>query len=190
MSERLEHDLASWMNDVHVDPERVERLRSVALPARRGWFTGGLRVASSMASVALVLVIGAFAIARIGGGAGAPRPPDPAVFAGDDRFAKCGLSSSDQAAAAFEMKHAADYLSHLPKMGRSPELEVSDPALVIVLPGGSPLGGVSGASPASSGRGDADGATVCVVVGSDPATAQVNVYENVDTTGLTVETQP
>jgi hypothetical protein len=191
MNDQFERDLTSWMDEIHIDSAEVERLRSIALPARRRWFAGGMRIASGLVSLALVLAVGVFALGRAGGGAGSPRPPNPAAFAGDARLDRCGVTSVDQAIAVFEMKHAADYLVHLPKMGRSPELEVPDPALVIVLADRSTLGGLSGASPAGpANTPESAGRTVCVVVGTDPASADVNVYENVDTSGLTVDTAP
>lgn len=92
--------------------------------------------------------------------------------------------------AVFTMAHARDYQRHLPAMLLSPELDVDDPATVVVYnatnpfppTGGAPAAGATVAprEPLAEGHHD-----LCVLVGSDPATATLNVYDDVDTTGMT-----
>ena len=86
---------------------------------------------------------------------------------------------------AFPIAHAADYHKYLPAMLLSPELDRPDSALVVVL--GDVPAGVGRNDP--SGRVDAGSkagtkGTVCIVVGEDPAKAEVNIYEDVDLTGI------
>ena len=104
------------------------------------------------------------------GPGGLPVPPDPAAFAGDPRLAAC-FAAAGEVQAAFEMRHARDYQRHLPRMLRSPELEVDDPGFVVVFAGDVPLVGVS--------RLSGPGKVVCILVGDTP-----NLYDDVDISGL------
>jgi hypothetical protein len=63
------------------------------------------------------------------------RPPDPAIFASDPRFAACWIPL-DRAWLAFEMRHASDVSRYFPGWSEGiPELEVDDPALVVLSRG-------------------------------------------------------
>lgn len=105
----------------------------------------------------------------------------------DPRFASCA-GDRVPVIAAFPMAAARDYKTHLPKMGRSPELDASVvPAFVVVFEGvwpgahmvAPPRAGTT-LPPRSLEPGSHD---VCVWVG-DAATGQLNVYEDVDTAGM------
>jgi hypothetical protein len=105
---------------------------------------------------------------------------DPARYADDPRFARCAGPQAE-VLGAFEMQHARDYRLHVPAMGRSPELEVDDPAFVVIYRGRNPLSrpGVWPDPLSDPARRD-----VCVLVGADVAAATLNVYPGVDITGL------
>jgi hypothetical protein len=64
------------------------------------------------------------------------------------------------------MPRSADYRLHLPAMGRAPELEVDEPALVVIY---------------QEANADRGGRRVCVAVGET-----VNLYTDVDITGWTM----
>ena len=197
MNDDIDQRLERWMRDVRVSDERVRYLVSIDLPPRRRLSGGWRRFAPAVATAVVAILVVSVGMTRLqAGSAGAPRPPDPAAFAGDPRMDRCGAAGLGQAIAVFEIAHAADYQVHLPAMGRSPELERPDPALVVIYAGRAPLGGVDGggASPqagptavVSAGPNEHD---VCILVGSDPATAEVDIYPAVDTTGLRVEAGP
>ena len=100
----------------------------------------------------------------------------------DERGAVCGFMD-EPIAAQVSMAHAWDYQLHLPRMGRSPELEHDRPAFVvafagpIVLPtfgGIPPLGLVAPAGPRPPSTG-----VVCVVVNGSPT-----YYTDVDVAGV------
>lgn len=129
-------------------------------------------------SVALLLVAGCVA-------PGAAASPGPSQA--DPRFGAC-LGNAGAVIAAFPMAAASDYHVHLPQMGISPELDTSMPAFVVVFAGFWP-GPVSGAAPPPGTtwppRSLAPGThDVCIWVG-DATTGVLNVYDNVDTTGMT-----
>jgi hypothetical protein len=88
----------------------------------------------------------------------------------------------------FVMVHARDYQSYLPNMLLAPELDVDDPAFVVVFRDGwvgPPYGGAPGApSPRST---PVPGLRfVCVL----PDGGAPNLYANVDITGLTIDVVP
>jgi hypothetical protein len=193
MNDDFEDLLKRWLR------ERAGSDRSVlqalagnvaAFPPRRRRQPSQLAAA---AAVILALGLAAFALAprfNSGTGEASPAPPDPAAFAGDPRLARCG-ATVDTAIAAFEMSHARDYRLHLPAMLLAPELDVEAPAFVVVYRGMSPIPRLGGAPPPGQtwqprslepGRHD-----VCVLVGTDLATAEMSVYSDVDTSGLTVD---
>ena len=197
MSDPFEDLLRRWLRDRGgTDHAALQALAGnvAALPPRRR------RTASPIAAAAAVILalgLGALALApRFGPAmaspsASVPVPPDPAAFAGDPRLTRCG-ATPETAIDAFEMRHARDYRLHLPAMGLSPELDVDGPAFVVVYRGVQPFAttggaGASGATPAPPRATPEPGThDVCVLMGPDPATAELNVYENVDISGLTV----
>ena len=68
---------------------------------------------------------------------GGRAPGDPAALAGDARLASCGGTAAE-VEFAFTMPHARDYQRYLPAMEHSSELEVDQPALVVIYRGGFP----------------------------------------------------
>jgi hypothetical protein len=114
-----------------------------------------------------------------------PGGPEPYVNLHDARLGQC-FGTPDDMEFVFEMTRAKDYRSYLPRMGQSPELDVHDPAFVVVYREGwqAPLsGGVPGAERQSPTPGLR---FVCVLVqGGEP-----NLYSDVDIVGLTVAVAP
>ena len=104
----------------------------------------------------------------------------------DPRGAACGFAD-EPFVAQFEMAHARHYRSHLPRMGRSPELEHDGPAFVVVFPGrlriahfgGYPALGADGQMAEAPRRFDPVQNVVCVIVGGTST-----IYTDVDLTGL------
>jgi hypothetical protein len=89
---------------------------------------------------------------------------------------------------AFAMANVSDYQRHIPRMGRSPELEVTAPGYVVVFAGTVDLPSAQAAPPATNQQGAinlpplAQGpqtGVVCVVTNNQPT-----FYVNVDSTGL------
>lgn len=202
MNDELERDLRALLAErASVTSDEIDAVRAYAgrLPSRHARLraVGLLRVAAVLAVVAIgggALAIGIGTLGR--SGAWVPPSPsptegDPDRWAQDPRLLACtGVALAQRpggatATAAFEMQRARDYWRHLPAMGRSPELEVDDPALVTLLqvepdtpqpshPRGEPT------QPPTDARYD-----VCIVVGPDPE-AGLNYYPDVDVTGLAV----
>lgn len=151
------------------------------------------RPSNFLAAAAVIVAIGlaAFALVPRPGSVSSlpsPAPPDPAAFASDPRLARCG-TTVEGALAAFEMAHASEYRVVLPKMLLAPELDIATPAFVVVYKGVQPFP-VSVAPPPSGQSWPPrslapDHHDVCVLVGADPATAELNVYDDVDISGLT-----
>jgi hypothetical protein len=111
----------------------------------------------------------------------------PAIDRTDARFTACAGDAAP-IMAAFPMAAASDYRAHIPKMGLSPELDVSTPAFVVVFEGMYP-GGPYQAVPPPSGttwppRSLAPGThDLCIWVG-DVGSGERNVYSDVDTAGM------
>ena len=107
----------------------------------------------------------------------------------DPRLKTCTTDGTGVVQVSFAMAHARDYQDHLPRMLRSPELEIDSPAYVVVFSGAvnSAFAGGAAAQPADSVvPADPQPATqspatgvVCVSVDGSPT-----YYSNVDTTGL------
>jgi hypothetical protein len=210
MSDHLDQDLrevlakGARVEDAELEPLRA-RIR--ALPARGG--ASRLSLLGRAAAVVLAIGVGAGAIAVwIGapGGSGAwvpSGPPaaiegDPATWTGDPRMQACAGTAEQRsvggavAVSALEMAQAADYRRHLPAMGRAPELEVDEPAFLVVFqvfdvdpeaPQGSPVPGETTPPPSNPVH------AVCVVVGGDLQTG-FNYYARVDITGFVVALGP
>jgi hypothetical protein len=106
---------------------------------------------------------------------------DPLAYAADPRFEACGGMIAD-VIGAFEMAQARDYRRHFPAMLETPELDVDDPAFVVVFRGAVPFvrGGVPGVTPSARAAGLRD---VCVLLGTDLASA--TYYSGVDPAGIT-----
>jgi hypothetical protein len=106
-----------------------------ALPARAGGRARSRLTAA--AAVAILVIGGGLALGRI------PLPnlgqsgigPGPAVIGGDRRLTECEAQIGSPAAQAFVMTHAAWFPLYFPGWSRgAPELEVDDPALVVIGP--------------------------------------------------------
>jgi len=186
MNDDFEDLLKRWLRDRGAtERSAIEALAGhvATLPPRRRRQPTGVAAA---AAVIVALGLAAFALVPRSGSISAPTapvPPDPAAFAGDPRLGRCG-ASVETALDVFEMVHARDYRLHLPAMGLSPELDVDAPGFVVVFRALHPFP-VLGA-PASPGQTRPprslapDRHDVCVLVGGDPATTEVNIYNDVD----------
>jgi hypothetical protein len=190
MSDDFEDLLKRWLRDrAGHDRSALQALAGnvAALPPRR---RRGLSPLASAAVILVSLALGTFILApRLGSVGGSPEgtPTNGEAATWNLELARCGASLAT-ALAVFPMEHARDYRLHLPAMLLSPELDVDDPAFVVVYGEMQPFGG-GGAAPApgqtwaprSLDPGHHD---LCVLVGADAATAELNVYGNVDTTGM------
>ncbi len=69
-----------------------------------------------------------------------PSLPDPEVWSGDPRLAACGGLHADGTSilTIVELARESDYYQRVPQLGYAAELEVSDPALILVYDGASP----------------------------------------------------
>lgn len=110
----------------------VVRARIATLPDR----PAGRRrsILAAAASIALLLGVAGLVIGRVPliGDVGGPMAPDPAAFAGDPRLADCARNLID-VDRAFEMTQARWFPLYFPGWGLgAPELEVDDPALVVI----------------------------------------------------------
>ncbi len=175
-------DLEVRLKDLLADRGRPDPMTSAALVDAITQFPGrssrSFRPALAAVVVLMLVGVGAFLATRGGFVGGDPVPPDPAAFAGDPRMDAC-FAGAGSVEFAFEMRHAREYSRHLPAMGRSPELEVDDPAFALIFAPGEPrvpIGGAPGASPEPTQPGHR---AVCVLVGDSP-----NLYTDVDITGF------
>ena len=136
MSDEFEDLLKGWLRERgRADRSTLESLAGnvAALPPRRR------RQPSSLAAAAAIIValgLAAFAIAprltSISGQADASMSPDPAAFAGDPRLARCSQELID-VDKVFEMTRARYFPLYFPGWWQGdPELEVDDPALVVI----------------------------------------------------------
>lgn len=186
MSDDFEGRLRDWLRERGQTSD--QDLRALAgnvavLPPRR---PRRFRPLLAAAAVIMALVAGWTLVPKVGQVSGQPPvtavPPDPAAFAGDPRLARCGVPPAT-ASHAFEMAHARDYQRHLPAMLLAPELDVDDPAFVVVFDVGHTFGAGGGLGQTSTNQpGNHD---VCILVGHDPATATPNIYGDIDVTGIT-----
>lgn len=190
MSDDFEDLLRRWLRDrAGNDRSALQALAGnvAALPPRR---QRGLSPLASAAVLLVALALGAFLLAPRFGSVGG-RPEDPSTngeaATWDLELARCGASLATSFA-VFPMEHARDYRLHLPAMLLSPELDVDDPAFVVVYGGMQPFAGGGAAPPAGQSRAprslDPGHHDLCVLVGADAATAELNIYANVDTTGI------
>ena len=90
-------------------------------------------VPAAVAAVALLIGAATFLVGRLAvPGVAGPLPPDPAAFDGDPRLAACRTQLID-VDRAFEMTHAEWVPLYFPGWWKgAPELEVDDPALVVL----------------------------------------------------------
>lgn len=192
MTDDFEQRVAAWLRDPPApDPQEVERLRgyAAALPARRR-FAIAWAVAASLALGAVMVSLAVWGGWRLLGNATSPGSSYPIVTS-DPRFSRCG-GATNPVVAAFPMAHASDYRAHFPLMGKTPVLEISDPAFVVVFGSGytGPImpqivPGASAGPPATLAPGHHD---VCVWIGAADS-GDYYVFGAVDTTGM-VATPP
>jgi hypothetical protein len=126
-------------------------------------------------SVPPIRTVGVFLVLMVGAGCGLLIDDHP-IDGDDPRFEACG-GSGGEVVAAFPMR-AADYKSHFPQMGLSPELDADEPAFAVVFEEGGrpPLGGLGGEDEPGTHF-------VCVYLGSPP-NGTPNWYGGVDITGM------
>lgn len=174
--------------DVPMGLSRQVMTEIAAAPAHRSWFAGLVPAVASVAVVAVVAVV-AFLVVKLPPSAGPSASPSFPVVATDPRFTACsGTTFRDQVIAAFPFI-AADYRRHFPNMGRSPELEVDQPAFAVVFEEGLQPPGVLGRLNRSSPAASPSGHMVCVYVGEAPD-GEPYYYVDVDITGMRVELEP
>jgi hypothetical protein len=98
----------------------------------------------------------------------------------DPRVTACGIDSAARVAAVIDLAHAKDVWTRLPALGRSPELEVDDPASLVVYEGDVPAPamhvGMGQMRPSSLHN------AICVLDASGAPT----IYENVSRAGFRV----
>lgn len=147
-----------------------------------------LQTTSDRATALATIAAGVLVLVIASPGLGGPRPGDPAAFAADERFLRCGGETAP-VRYAFEIARARDYRAYLPQMEPTSELALDLPALVVVFDGPGPFvsrptpGPGSPTEPAPtpvSGLAD-----VCIYVGPGGA-GQLNYYRNVRIGGLRV----
>ncbi len=155
-------------------------------PVHRSWFAGFLPAVVTVAAVAVVAVVATLVVKLPPSGGPSASPSFP-IVASDPRFAACGggLGNGDQVIAAFPFV-AADYQRYFPNMGRSPELEVDQPAFAVVFDEGVQLPDVLGPISQPSPPASPSGHMVCVYVGDEPD-GESYYYVNVDVTGMLAE---
>lgn len=132
---------------------------------------------AAAASIAVLLGVGALVIGRVPLPGISAEPPDPAAYAGDPRLDDCRSQLGD-VDRVFEMTHARWFPLHFPGWWKgAPELEVDDPALVVLE---RPRPGVR-RLPGQSADGSAPVATptpvfgMCIAVGR-PGSATIHTY--------------
>lgn len=155
-------------------------------PVQRSWFAGFVPAVATVAVVAVVAVV-ALLVVKLPPSSGPSASPSFPIIASDPRFAACGggMGDGDQVIAAFPFV-AADYQRHFPNMGRSPELEVDQPAFAVVFEEGLQPPGVLGRLIQPSPAASPSGHMVCVYVGEAPD-GEPYYYIDVDITGMRAE---
>ncbi|HUQ78681.1 MAG TPA: hypothetical protein VM427_07405 [Patescibacteria group bacterium] len=131
----LDDALRDWLDQRGrvTDAElEVVRTRMASLPDRSA--ARRRSILGAAASIALLLGVAGLVVGRVPliDDVGRAQPPDPAAFAGDPRLADCASGMAD-VAQAFEMARARWFPLHFPGWWRgAEELEVDDPALVVI----------------------------------------------------------
>ena len=152
---------------------------------------GPIRLESTgeRATLVAIAAAGVLAIVIASPSIGSPAPGDPRVFAADARYERCGGSAA-AVRYAFEIPSTRDYRAYLPLMEETSELDLDEPALVVVFAGVGPfvttptaLPGQTAAPTRTARPGESD---VCIYVG-EAGRGQLNYYRDVPIGGLRVE---
>jgi len=163
-------------------PSRVPRRRSRSLFSLR-------RRSDRTALVAIAVAI-ALALVIVSPGFGGHPPGDPAAVASDGRFALCGGTIAD-VQYAFEIPAARDYQHYLPEMQLAPELDLGEPAFIVIFRGLNPLavGGFPGRNgqPTPTRIAHAGLHDLCIYVGAQAGSGEINFYSDVSIRGLRVD---
>jgi hypothetical protein len=126
---------------------------------------------------ALVAVIVAVVLALIVWAPWSTSPGDPSAVASDPRLGRCGGTLAD-VDYAFTIPRVSDYQKYIPQMPKQSELDLSNPALVVVYKS---TYTVDGASPDPAA--DPDSRLVCIYVGQS-GEGERNYYSGVSIAGL------
>jgi hypothetical protein len=126
---------------------------------------------------ALVAIIVAAALALLVWAPWTTPPGDPSAVAGDPRLGRCGGTLSN-VEYAFTIPKASDYQRYLPAMPKVSELDLPNPALVVIYKSTFTF---DGASPDPNAA--ANERLVCVYVGAAGA-GELNYYTGVSIAGL------
>lgn len=155
---------------------------------RRARMLGPIRVetTSDRATVVATLAAAILALAIVSPSLGGRPVGDPSLFAADARFERCG-GGTVPTRYAFEIPRTRDYRDFLPEMPGTSELELDDPALVVIFEGVGPFvsrptaqAGGSAAPRRTSAPGIHD---VCIYVG-EAGQGQLNYYRDIPIGGL------
>ena len=152
-------------------------------------FAGASR--SDRSAVVALLTAAAFVLVIASPGIGGRAPGDPEAFAADARYARCG-GGTVPTRYAFELEQARDYRDHLPGMPRTSELELDDPALVVVFEGRGPfvsrptLGRRRHGLACRPRRRRARAGTTSASMSGRPDAGELNYYREVPVAGLRV----
>ncbi len=171
----LEAGLTAWFEERgRPNPAELATVRATisGLPARRR--RGGPVWIGLAAAAAVAVVVGGILLSsRLAPPSTAGASGDPAAFANDPRLAACAKQHVAEPTTVFEMTHAQWFPLYFPGWWRgAPELEVDDPALVVI--GREQT--VSGSRPAGSADpADRRGYQMCIAVGP-PSGATVHDY--------------
>jgi hypothetical protein len=176
----FEARVADWL-ELRGRPDDRElaavRATIASLPAgrtRRGPLLLGLATAA-----AAVVAIGGLALGgRLGSGPGAQPAgsTDPAAWADDPRLAACATAHVAEPAVVFEMTYAQWFPLYFPGWSRgAPELEVDDPALVVIGREGPGPATLGGRPTGSFDPADRLAYQMCIAVGP-PSDATVHDY--------------
>jgi hypothetical protein len=105
------------------------------------------------------------------------------AMAQDQRLADCGAEvPGNRVLTTFDLAHARDFWLRFPAAGKAPELDVDDPAFVVVFDGPATQPLMAPAPDSSSGVALTSATrdnVVCVVIAGEP-----NLYSGVDMAGF------
>jgi len=126
---------------------------------------------------ALIAIVAAAVLALLVWAPLSKLPGDPSAVAGDPRLARCGGTVAD-IDYAFTIPHAADYQRYLPAMPKTSELELPNPALIVIYKATFTF---DGSTPDPEAAPTAR--LVCIYVG-DAGAGELNSYSGISIAGL------